>query len=475
MQSLPDLSQLSHAQKDELIIALFGQVQKLMKRIDGMQKAIDDLQGRLSLNSKNSSKPPSSDGLNKPKPKSLRVGGQRPTGGQKGHPGGTLRQVAKPDTVITHDVPDQCQACQQRLGVAYVGEVRQVFDLPTLKYQVTEHRVMQALCRCGHMHTGQFPSGVNASVQYGPQALAAMVHLNQHQMVPVARTAALMADFFGLGVSDGVVLKACADAKARLTPTVQAIAQALQTAPVVHADETGLRVGKTLHWMHVAATDALTWVGVHAKRGQQAFADLGVLPAYRGILIHDGWAPYRALDCTHGLCNAHHLRELTYVHEQLHQSWAHDMMVLLTHANAQVTQTGLPLTHVQHGHMRYVFDEILAQADIVNPRAQAILGRRGRTKQSKAANLAGRLRLHADDVWRFACDPGVPFTNNLAEQAVRMPKVKQKISGCFRTSEGAYVFCVIRSYLATMQKQGANLYASLVQTFQGSTPQPCFR
>ena len=159
MQSLPDLSQLSHAQKDELIIALFGQVQELMKRIDGMQKAIDDLQGRLSLNSKNSSKPPSSDGLNKPKPKSLRVGGQRPTGGQKGHPGGTLRQVAKPDTVITHDVPDQCQACQQRLGVAYVGEVRQVFDLPTLKYQVTEHRVMQALCRCGHMHTGQFPSG----------------------------------------------------------------------------------------------------------------------------------------------------------------------------------------------------------------------------------------------------------------------------------------------------------------------------
>jgi transposase len=298
-----------------------------------------------------------------------------------------------------------------------------------------------------------------------------MVHLSQHHMMPVQRTARLMGDFFGMPVSDATVVKACADAKARLTPTVQAIAQALQTAGLVHADETGMRVGKTLHWMHAAVTETLTWLGWHPKRGKAAFDDLGILPEFKGVLIHDGWQPYRALDCSHGLCNAHHLRELTYVHEELGQAWAGDMIELLTHANTQLLQG--PVAAYRLAHMRYVYDEILAQGDIANPRNHP-LGRRGRTKQSKAANLIARLRQYADDVWRFATEPGVPFTNNLAEQAVRMPKVKQKISGCFRTPEGLDTFCVIRSYLATLLKQGENVFDALVQTFQHSPPQPRF-
>lgn len=217
MHTLPDLSQLSHEQKDELIGLLFGQVQELMAQVQTLtaqvqaqQKRIEELQSRLGLNSTNSSRPPSSDGLNKPAPKSLRQPAQRPSGGQKGHSGNTLRQTAQPDEIVTHQAPHRCPACHATLECASLAEVRQVFDLPTLRFKVTEHRLMQARCRCGQVHRGQFPAHVSAAVQYGPQVLAAMVHLNQHHMVPVARTAQLMRDLFGLQVSEAIVLKACA-------------------------------------------------------------------------------------------------------------------------------------------------------------------------------------------------------------------------------------------------------------------------
>lgn len=484
MQELSDLKHLSEAQKDELIVLLWAQARTLTAQVVVLQTQVEQLQGRLALNSKNSSKPPSSDGLNKPKPKSLRKAGQRPTGGQKGHPGTTLCQVAEPDHVVLHAPPPECDHCRCNLGNATVGEVRQVFDLPPLRLEVTEHRVLQVRCTCGKMHRGEFPRHVSASVQYGAAALATMVHLNQHHMLPVQRTASLMGELFSMPVSQATVLKACEDAQARLLPTVGVIAQALLAAPVVHADETGLRVNKTLHWMHVLATETLTWVGRHAKRGKVAFDELGILPRFKGTLIHDGWVPYRALNCTHGLCNAHHLRELTYVFEELKQAWAGDMIELLTCANhidnifCAHDQAEPPLPDynaAQYLHevarLRHRYDEILELGEAANPRAPAS-GKRGRTKQSKPANLLQRLREHADDVWRFMTDPAVPFTNNLAEQAVRMPKVKQKISGCFRTPDGADTFCVIRSYLATMHKQGAPLLDALTKTFLGSPIQP---
>lgn len=475
MQDRSSLNQLSVDQKDELILMQQAQIESL-------QKAVAALQARLNLNSTNSSKPPSSDGLNRPKPKSLRKSGGRASGGQEGHPGQTLCQVATPDRLVTHAPPERCDACQRRLGAAVVVETRQVFDLPRLGFEVTEHEVTQASCRCGKTHRGQFPDSVSAAVQYGPQALAAMVHLNQHHMVPLKRTATLMGEFFGLKVSEATVLKASTEAGQRLTPTVAAIAQAFLLQPTVHADETGLRVARTLHWMHVLATQSLSWVACHTNRGGAAFEALGILPKFKGTLIHDGWKPYRALECSHGLCNAHHLRELTYVFEELGQAWAGDMIELLTHANhtdnARRADATLPdytaPAYVQEVRdLRGLFEAILDQGNALNPRASAS-GKRGATKQSKAANLIQRLREYADDVWRFMAQPNVPFTNNIAEQAVRMPKVKQKISGCFRTIEGANTFCVIRSYLATMHKQGANLFDSLVQTFRGATPQPCF-
>lgn len=475
MQTPSSLNQLSHAEKDALILMLQEQVKAL-------QDAVKQLQSKLNKNSHNSSKPPSSDGLNKPAPKSLRVAGKKPTGGQHGHTGSTLRQATQPDKIVVHSVPDQCQACRQELPFAYVNETRQVFDLPVLQFEVTEHHAMQAICACGHVHTAEFPAGVNAAVQYGPRAQAAMVHLNQNHAVSVQRTTALMNDFFGLPVSQATVLKAAMASAGILQPTVDAIGQGAVSAEVLHADETGLRVAKKLYWLHVLATDTLTWMGCHPKRGGEAFESLALLGQFKGVLVHDGWLPYKALQCQHALCNAHHLRELTYLLEELDQAWADDMIGLLTHANhldnlncadGKSPNYNSRKYQTEVRDLRDLYEAILAQAQTDNPVVPST-GKRGRPKQSKATNLIGRLCDYRDDVWRFMTQPDVPFTNNLAEQTVRMPKVKQKVSGCFRTLSGAQAYCVIRSYCATMQKQGANIFESLVDAFKGATPQPCF-
>lgn len=475
MQTPPSLNQLSHAEKDALILMMQEQIATL-------QQIVAQLQSRLNMSSRNSSKPPSSDGLNKPAPKSLRVAGQRPTGGQKGHPGSTLRQASQPDKIIVHGVPDQCQACQSKLPFAYVGETRQVFDLPLLQFEVTEHHAMQAICACGQVHTGEFPVGVKAGVQYGPRAQAAMVHLNQNHAVSIQRTAALMKDFFDLPVSQASVVRATQAGAGLLQSTVQAIGRGAVACAVLHADETGLRVAGKLHWLHVLATDTLSWMGCHPKRGTEAFEGLALLQQFKGVLVHDGWMPYKALQCQHALCNAHHLRELTYLLEQQGHAWAGDMIELLTYANhldnvncAQGKSPNYSSQTYQNEvrDLRHLYDAILNMAQAQNPLAPST-GKRGRPKQSKATNLIGRLRDYSDDVWRFMTQPNVPFTNNMAEQTVRMPKVKQKVSGCFRTLPGAQAYCVIRSYCATMHKQGVNAFAALVDTFKGAPPQPSF-
>ena len=474
MDELPDLSRLSVAEKDALIVDLWQLVRKLTAQVTPLETKVQELEARLAQNSRNSSKPPSSDGLSKPNPKSLRKTGEHPSGGQKGHAGYTLKKVATPNRTEIHRPAPRCDACGACLSETTVVETRQVFDLPKLGFEVTEHQVLAGKCAaCGKICRGEFPAGVVAPVQYGPAALAAVVHLTHHHMMPVQRTAALMGDFFGLPMSDATVQGASEEARIRLQPTVDAIGKAIQTAPVAHADETGMRVAGKLHWMHVLATETLTWVACHAKRGKQAFDDLAILAGFFGTLIHDGWKPYRELRCQHGLCNAHHLRELTYVLEEFKQPWAGRMIDWLSAACHEVNTVGHPVSADWITDWRSRYEEILSAGEAVNPLVEKS-GKRGRTRQSKSANLLLRLRTYADDVWRFATDHNVPFTNNLAEQAVRMPKVKQKISGGFRTKNGADNFCTIRSYLATLHKQGDNLFLALTSTFQGQTPQPRF-
>jgi transposase len=403
----------------------------------------------------------------------LREAGKNPTGGQKGHAGHTLEKSEHPDHVVSHAPPTHCESCQLPLPEARVVETRQVFDLPPMRYEVTEHQVLESCCACGLCYRGEFPEDVKAPVQYGPRLKAAVVHLSQHHRLPAQRTADVMGDLCELPLSDATVLAAVADAGERLKPTVAAIAQAVVATPVVHADETGMRVAGKLHWLHVLATSLLTWMGIHRNRGKQAFDVFGLLNAFVGTLIHDGWKPYRDLACTHALCNAHHLRELTFLFEEQGHAWAKRLIEMLVAACHEVAAAGGSLAADRVAHFRSLYWEIVTAGEAANPRAPPS-GKRGRTRQSKAVNLLGRLRLYADDVLLFMTDPGVPFTNNLAEQAVRMPKVKQKVSGCFRTLTGAQSFCTIRSYLDTLRKQGVNPFHALIQTFRGNVPQPRF-
>jgi transposase len=452
---------------------LFAQVKALTAQVEALTTKVVDLEGRLAKNSRNSSKPPSSDGLNRPKPKSQRKAGQNPSGGQKGHPGRTLKQSDAPDHVETHAPPNHCATCGCPLTDPVAVETRQVFDIPPLRHEVTEHRVLESTCSCGKVHRGTFPPDVVAPTQYGPNIKAAVVHLSHHHMMPVARTGALMGDLFGLPMSDATVLAINAEAGETLAPTVAAIGEAFKTVPVAHADETGMKVAGKVFWLHVLATELMTWMGAHANRGKKAFDAFGILNAFVGTLIHDGWQAYRDLACSHALCNAHHLRELTYVFEEMGQAWASRLIKVLIAACHEAEQNRGMLSPERLIRYRLTYDRILDRGKAANPRAIPS-GKRGRTKQSKALNLIDRLHTHADDVWRFATVHNVPFSNNVAEQAVRMPKVKQKISGGFRTFSGLETFCTIRSYLATLHKQGANLFHALILTFQGAPPQPRF-
>lgn len=463
MPELPDLAALTSEQKDDLIRALY--------------RRLVELEARVLKDSHNSSKPPSSDGLSK-KPKSLRQASGRKPGGQKGHEGTTLERVAVPDVVVQHPLPEVCEQCGTTLVVAravLADERRQVFDLPRIRYEVTEHRVLEARCACGKRHRSRFPDSVQSPVQYGPAIKAAAVYLTQYQLLPIERTTQLLGDLYGLRLSAAMVHASITQASEMLRPTVVQIGAAVKAAPVAHFDETGQRVGGRLRWLHAAVTAALSWYGAHDKRGQAAMDAFGILPGFKGVAVHDGWVPYKDYDCTHALCNAHHLRELVFLAETTGQAWPQQMIDLLCAAKTeadQARQAPSALSEKRLRHYRRRYEAILAAGEQLNPEAPRKADRRGRVKQSAAANLLGRLRRYTDDVLRFLHDPRVPFDNNQAERDIRMPKLKQKVSGCFRTTPGADAFCITRSYLATMRKQGRDLFHSLILTFQGQPPQP---
>ena len=470
---LPNLSLLSHEQKDEIIRMLFP----LIAEVRRLSARVAELEARLSKDSHNSSKPPSSDGLAKKSSSPSTRSGKKP-GGQVGRTGKTLERSARVDTIINHPLPQHCTCGASLLGAdTLLCERRQVIDIPVASYHVTEHCTWQSRCTCGQVHQSEFPAEVTESVQYGPNVRALAVHLTHGQLLPLARSAQLISELYGLNVSSGTVHAWGNQAGQLLLPEVACIAQSLIGLPVVCADESGLRVASQLHWLHTVASDKLTWYGVHAKRGMPAIKDHGILTHLLGTAVHDCWGPYWTLqDCLHALCNAHLLRELTFQRETTRQHWPKRMIDLLIRSRddcAAARQRGE--TALSTWRVRRIFRDytaILGKALIRNPRTERQDKRRGRVKQSLAFNLIGRMRDHADAVLRFVTDLRVPFTNNLAERAIRMPKVKQKISGCFRTIQGAQTFCIIRSYLDTMHKQGHNMFEVLRQTFIGRPPSP---
>jgi transposase len=475
MLKRPDLTQLSVAQKDALILDLFDRIDALMQTVQGMQHRIDTLESQLRKDSHNSHKPPSTDGFKKV-PRSLRKASGRKPGGQAGHDGSTLKFALQPNVVITHPLASRCERCGQRLQTEGLSPIRrQVFDVIKPVIQVTEHRGFETHCTCGQYHCSAFPVEAAAPVQYGPVIKGALVYLTQQQLLPMERTTQVVEDLYGVALSAGTVPTYIAQAAARLTPSYERIARAIRQQPVVHFDETGQRAQARRRWLHVAGTERLTWYFTHDKRGQLAMDESRILPRFKGVAVHDGWASYRDYDCTHALCNAHHLRELIYLEETTRQPWTRAMIDFLCAAKQEADEARnrqIPIGRKRLAHLRQRYESILRTGERANPLSSIRKGARGRVKQTPAVNLLKRLRQHSEDVLRFLEDLAVPFDNNQAERDIRMPKLKQKTSGCFRTITGADAFAVIRSYTATLRKQGRDVFDALVGVFQNQVADP---
>jgi transposase/uncharacterized coiled-coil protein SlyX len=440
-----------------------------------LQARLAKLERRLGEDSSNSSKPPSSDGLRKPARAEGRADeqtqGRRP-GKQPGAPGAHLAQVEKPDEVVEY-APDRCGGCGVDLAAApVVGvEARQVFDLPPLGLRVVEHRAQRRRCACGTTTAGRFPEHARAAACYGPGVRALVCYLCVHQHLPVDRAGQLLADVLDAPVATGTLAAVLTEGAAGLDGFVQVVREGLAAAPVTHFDETGARVAGRLHWVHSASTSLLTLLSVHAKRGKVAMDAAGVLGGFAGVAVHDGWSPYWRYQVTHALCGAHLLRELEGITNEPGQGWAAGMAELLIDVKLVADRARAAgadrVDDDAQARLHGRYQRLLADGQAANPPPPATGRRRGRTRRSPAANLLARLDRHRDEVLRSLDDCRVPLDNNQAERDLRMVKLQQKISGCWRTLDGAAAFLAIRSYLSTARKHGMNPLVVLGQLFQG--------
>lgn len=456
--------------------AVYALLVAMQQQIDALTARVAELEARLSKDSHNSSKPPSSDPP-KPKPVSLRPKTGKPSGGQKGHPGTTLSFCETPDQVVWHR-PPVCTGCGHSLADTKEteGERRQVFDLPPLRLVVTEHRTAACVCpQCQTKNQAVFPKGVSQPVQYGAGVLSFCVYLLHYQLLPYARTRQLFFDLFGHAPSEGTLATALSTGHTTLAPVEEAIQAGVAKACVAHLDETSLRVGKRLHWLHVSSTPHLTFYAPHKKRGRDALNEIGLLPHLGGVRVHDAWPAYLSYGGRFALCNAHLLRELIGLYEQTQQTWTPRLLaLLLTLKRAKETaqargEPALPPALLQR--FLGVYDQIVARGLKLNPPPEPT-NRKGRPNKSDARNLLERLDKHKQAVLLFAFDFRVPFDNNLAERDLRMVKVRQKVSGCFRSEDGLKQFCRIRGYLSTLRKQAQPILAALHSVFAGNPVYP---
>jgi transposase len=454
------------------------QVAGLEQVITGLRERVSTLEQRQAKNSKNSSLPPSSDRFVRI-PKSLRKQSGKPRGGQAGHEGHALHQVETPDTILIHRV-EHCAHCHYDLSVApaRIAEKRQVIDVPAKRLWTTEHQAEEKQCpACRHLTRACFPADVRAPAQYGRGIQTAATYLVSGQVVPYARASQLLHDLFGVQLSPATIAHFVQDCHQHLAAWETQLKADLLNARVLHQDETGMRVGKDGWWVHVCATKHLTHYGAHPKRGREGMNAIGIAPLFEGISVHDGLPSYQGYRFSEALCNVHHLRDLTFIEEELKQDWAKEMKALLLSMKEAVEQArirGQPeLETAELALLLTHYDQIVQAGYQINPliekpkKSDQYKRLPGRPKQSPARNLLDRFSTRKWEVLRFLLDFTVPFDNNQAERDLRMIKVQQKVSGCFRTPDGIISFCRIRSYLSTLRKQRVPIFAALEQAFTG--------
>jgi transposase len=459
------------------------QIPMLLETIEGLQKQVKELQDRLVKDSHNSSLPPSSDRfVRQRKTKSLRKKSGKKVGGQPGHPGQGLELSATPDQVIVLAPVTHCQHCQADLSTTEVQTVerRQVIDVPQPRAETIEYQAEWKWCpHCQGYTNAAFPAAVKAPVQYGPRIAAIAVYLLVQQLLPQARAAAVCADVLGLPLSQATLATMQARAARSLEPVEAQMKEALTQAPVIHQDESGLYVMGKRWWVHVTSTKTLTHYAAHRSRGAAALEAIGIAPVFEGTSMHDAWPTYFQYEYGHALCGVHLLRELTFLAEEHHCAWATELIDLLLRmkntAESSRANSLWMVPSTELAALLQAYDDLLHAADPLHPHALSPPGKRGRPKQSAARNLLDRLLTRKSQVLAFLLDLQVPFDNNLAERDVRMVKVQQKVSGTFRSEQGAVTFCRIRGYLSSLRKQGFHLLDALEATFRGQPTLPSFK
>jgi transposase len=449
----------------ETINTLQNQVLALNEQVEKLHSEIKELKSRLDKNSRNSNKPPSTDEFTKPKSQREKSG--KKTGGQKGHQGHTLKMSDHPDRIVTHR-QEHCSCCGYELNLQLPGktERRQVFDIPLPKPEITEHQSVSVSCpSCGLLNKGVFPEEVTQPVQYGKGIIAQIVYLNQYQLLPYNRIIEYFEDIYHLKMSEATIFKALETIHDLLGPAEQQIIAGLLEAEVVHVDETGMRVEGKRRWLHVVSTAKATNYSWHTKRGSVATKAIGILPQIKGTMIHDFWKPYYHYSCNHGLCNIHNIRELKGILELTGQKWPEEMIELLLSIKNRV-DSGQPLTTAEMTAFTDSYDAIVIKGYRANPPPEPVK-RRGRPKKGRALNMLDRLSKHRHEVLAFMENFAVPFDNNQAERDIRMMKVKQKISGVFRSAKGADMFCRIRSYISTARKNSLSAFSAINEALLG--------
>ncbi len=459
---------------ENLVFSLVNSVNQLIDiveeqntKIATQAKRIQKLEDQIKKDSHNSSKPPSSDSPFKNKTKEKKKKKKPKTSTKKKRTGTTLKQVSDPDDIIPCKV-NICIHCQHDLSDIDVKEIdkRQLIDIPPVEIHTTEYQGEIKECpNCHKVTKAVFPEGVTHKVQYGTGVQAVAVYLRNYQLIPVKRTIELFKDLFKISLSEGTIVNMTTRCADQLSGFMEKVKQKLINAKILHSDETGINIRGILHWLHTAGNKSYTYLFPHERRGEVAFDEIGILPKYRGVSIHDFWKPYEKYDCSHAYCNAHLIRELTFAHENLKQKWAANLLDLILRIKEKVDQSEENFLKEEIIlKFKTEYEKIIKKGYRANPPPKRT-GKPGRPKKGKVLCLLERMDKHRDEILRFMEEQDVPFDNNLAERDLRMVKVRQKISGTFRNIDRAEDYCMIRGYISTMKKQKKDVFTALVDSF----------